>query len=437
MKFQLAHEELNLLIPADPAIAGHCRRVAALAREIAPRVPVSRRSALVLEQAAWLHHTPKLLFQSAALRRFIHDFLPDARALPARFDQDLPQDLEATLRAFHGLPGRNRDSRIRKMAEVLTLSNLLDEQLEVRPLEAAPNPNVWVQLEELRGLFEFDVLEAAHKALGSGPFGPGDSHWDLPPQAGAAQDVLSALTRHRDRDFQFLVALACHHVDLAARFLEIANSSGPQRRGTASSVQQAISLIGIDATRKLLLAMALQPLFESGGLEGAWRHSVWMAQYCEGLARLTGFLDPEDALIVGLVHDIGTVAIRWRRRRPSDGDAACFERDCPQVYVEHLQYGQDHGEVGAAILESWGLPLDLSDAIRFHHHPVDSPSVPAAALYLAEFWAEADEDMVSIPHLTAALARTGWTTEILMRVRTHDSSLPSRAAETARRAAMA
>jgi HD-like signal output (HDOD) protein len=170
--------------------------------------------------------------------------------------------------------------------------------------------------------------------------------------------------------------------------------------------------IGTLDTRRLLLALAFQTLFASANLHKIWRHSVWMGRFCRALARLTGFAEPEEALLLGLVHDIGTVAIHSKRQPVSVNErftAGVF----PQVYLECLRYGRDHAEIGAGLLAAWHFHPRVVEAVRFHHRPGDSDSVGAAALHLAEFWAEGDEDLPSIRHLAAAFSRTGWSADTL------------------------
>jgi hypothetical protein len=65
----------------------------------------------------------------------------------------------------------------------------------------------------------------------------------------------------------------------------------------------------------------------------------------------------------------------------------------------------------------------MVEAVRYHHQPADSDSHSAAALYLAEFWAESDEDLPSLRHWSAASARTGCSVESLAKADKIEASL--------------
>ena len=196
---------------------------------------------------------------------------------------------------------------------------------------------------------------------------------------------------------------------IAASFLQVANSALYEKRCEIRSIRQAITYIGPDASRQLLLALVLRPLFASSRLNDLWHHSVATAQFLEGLARRTGFADPEEALLLGLVHDIGRIALQRLPQATAVAMARLTERGCPPCYTEQLLLAMDHGELGAGLLLLLGFPNDLVEGVRFHHRPAESESVMAAALYAAEFWACADEDLPSFRYLTASLDRLGCT----------------------------
>jgi HD-like signal output (HDOD) protein len=119
-------------------------------------------------------------------------------------------------------------------------------------------------------------------------------------------------------------------------------------------------------------------------------------------------MDPEEAVLLGLTHDIGRIAIQTLPRAFAGVFTRLTERGCAPGYTEQMLFGMDHAEIGARILESWQFPGHFVEAVRFHHRPADSAPAreQSAALYLAEFWAETDEDLPCSRQLDAALAQT-------------------------------
>jgi putative nucleotidyltransferase with HDIG domain len=420
MRLRLTSADLQRLMPADPATAAHCRRVAALAREIAGRLSMSWRSVETLEQSAMLHHTAPILFNHGSVARLLRDVMPPQDGALRRNGGDLsiPEVQAAVLDEFHG-QGRRRgeaERGTRRMAEILELSNLLDEQCESLDWDCRPITEIWVQLEGLRGIIDPEVLAAAREALDA-PFRLGKpGAWALPVDTTAAGDVIRGLRENPGLDVGPLTRLASRDAVMAARVVSLANSAWYGRRSPARTVGQAIAYIGAEAASKVLLALAVKPLFASAKLSELWRHSVSMAAFCESLARAAEFLNADTALLLGLVHDVGRVAIQTRPAGAMAAYTRLAERTCPTVLVEQMLFGEDHGEIGAGILESWNFPADLVEAVRHHHHPAISSSPGSAGLYVAEFWSESEEDLPSARQLGAALSRIGCSMETLAQV---------------------
>jgi HD-like signal output (HDOD) protein len=188
-------------------------------------------------------------------------------------------------------------------------------------------------------------------------------------------------------------------------------------------VGRAIASIGVMAARKVMLAAAMRPLFASAGLGRIWSHSLSSAPLCSALAGHTGLLSSEEGLVLGLVHDIGAVAVQFLPRETLAIHRNLVDGGCPAAYVEHLLLGRDHGEIGASLIAEWHFPDEFIDAVRFHHQPERSASKLPSLAYLAEFWSGLDEDLPSFGRVEACLARVGLTLETLMELGRQDSAL--------------
>jgi putative nucleotidyltransferase with HDIG domain len=414
LRIQLPTSELQRLMPSSPGAAAHCRRVAALCRELATRLPLSWRSLTTLEQAAMLHHTSAILLGSSESDRLLAEIAAvPLNDKPSRDGLELPEDLAALLSAFHGFGSRVPGRESGLLVKILIIADAIDQQFESLAWDPRPIAQLWDELADLSGAVGETVWKAAVAALRH-PFRvwPG-REWDLPVHAPVVKEVAVGLREHPDCDVNFLAKLAGRDPVLAGNVLTAANSAWFGRRAPVRSVSQAIAYIGADTCRRILLALALKPLFGSARLAALWRHSLDMAGLCESLAAATGFLPPDEALTLGLVHDIGRVALLRQTPSANSAFARLMEQGCPPVYAEQILFGEGHDEIGARILESWGFAEDIVEAVRAHHQPADSDSPAAAGLYLAEFWSETDEDLPSARHFERAQRRLGCSIEML------------------------
>src|SRR5207244_266080 len=139
----------------------------------------------------------------------------------------------------------------------------------------------------------------------------------------------------------------------------------------------------------------LRPVFASRNLYDLWNHSLEAAQVAEELALTSKCIDPSEAFLAGLIHDIGRLAFsllscdfQARRQRLS-------EYGCPPVLVELALTGTCHAEIGAELLRVWALPAQIVDAVKFHHDPQESAGPLAALLYVTELRTMPDEDLPS------------------------------------------
>ena len=200
-----------------------------------------------------------------------------------------------------------------------------------------------------------------------------------------------------------LEAIAGSDPALAAQLLGAANSALYGSRSRISRLRDALMRLGVPAARKTLLAASFSALFTTKHLREIWAHSRQVAAAACSFAGLCD-ADADTAFAAGLLHDLGRVAFfafpapmqTAERARPAAG--------FPLIYAETLAYGGDHAAVGADLLRSWRVPLEISEAVAHHHRPECSGSRLHAAVHLAE---SSDEDLWSNMRKQAALDRTG------------------------------
>jgi putative nucleotidyltransferase with HDIG domain len=106
-------------------------------------------------------------------------------------------------------------------------------------------------------------------------------------------------------------------------------------------------------------------------------HAQAVARALERLASMTKPFDTEDLMAAALLHDIGRLVLA--RARP-DYLAPPAARCTPEERVreELRELGVDHASLGGLLLERWGLPGGLADAVARHHR--SRPESDSAAL---------------------------------------------------------
>ena len=84
----------------------------------------------------------------------------------------------------------------------------------------------------------------------------------------------------------------------------------------------------------------------------------------------TDCLNPERLFVVGLLHDVGSLAIN--RKFPEIAErtiVASAGNEQNLARLEREELGFDHAELGAMMFASWNLPQATCDAIHHHHDP--------------------------------------------------------------------
>jgi len=290
--------------------------------------------------------------------------------------------------------------------ELLTTEQVLDE-LHCVAQELAINPAVVAALGSLQRVRLEQLVERVYR---------------LPVFPLVALRALD-LARSEDSSVSAIEKLVCSDQVLAGRLIQTANSSlySPARR--ISSLRQAISYIGLEAARRLLIAAVFHPLFASAGLKGLWRHSLEVSQLAEFLARECRRVPPEEAFLAGLVHDVGRLALQTAQGEDVIAYTRMLEQGCEPVFAEMVLCGFDHGRAGAEVLRFWSFPEHLAQAVADHHHPEHSDSDLAAIIYLAEFWTGSEEDLPSGSRVRGALKRAGLDWESLAGARLRPGGL--------------
>ncbi len=150
---------------------------------------------------------------------------------------------------------------------------------------------------------------------------------------------------------------------MTAKLVRACNS--PLYRGFSDvrNVREAVVRLGMRTTRQLVTVFAMREVFKTKRptlqkeIDRLWRHSREVAALCWVLADSATSIDPEEALLAGLLHDIGVVPILVQAEHHVNlfADEANLDHAIREL----------RGDVGTAVLESWAFPDAFLEATRY------------------------------------------------------------------------
>lgn len=147
---------------------------------------------------------------------------------------------------------------------------------------------------------------------------------------------------------------------LTARILKVANNAMYRSTHEITSLQLAVSRMGLQLIKTLVTSHSITQMFNqpNGALKPFFselqRHSSEVSAHAYAIAKRYTKIDPDEALLAGLVHNIGYLPM-----------ARCVESfpevaEEPNLLIEVM--AKVHTKVGEMILKSWSFPKNIVDA---------------------------------------------------------------------------
>ena len=183
-------------------------------------------------------------------------------------------------------------------------------------------------------------------------------------------------------------------IGMSAKILQIVNSSFFGVAKHIESVERAVTLLGLDIIRSLVLSVHLFEKFKESKvsipiLNRMWNHSMDVANNSKILGDILG-LDSkllDYTYMAGMMHDIGKlILIAEVPETYQNIMKASIEEDIPLRTKEREAFHASHAELGAYLLGIWGLQQPVIEAIAYHHVPSASHTdtiTPLTAVHLA------------------------------------------------------
>lgn len=161
---------------------------------------------------------------------------------------------------------------------------------------------------------------------------------------------------------------------IAARLVGLANSAALRTGGgKIIDLRGAINRLGLDEVRTFVMAMTLDQMRHARNmsafkevLQRLWEHSLRTASAAYVISKHLTRLNPEEAMLTGMIHDIGAFYLFYRATQYDD------LRERPDSAI-HLVV-QWHEAIGHSLLLTLGLPEEIAEAVREHDQPRPVPT---------------------------------------------------------------
>ena len=159
---------------------------------------------------------------------------------------------------------------------------------------------------------------------------------------------------------------------LAGSVLKVVNSDFFERSNDIISIDQAVSLLGIDPIINIVNGLSIKGELADETvvqLTGFWDSTTDVALCAATVAKRIGYSMPEAAYNLGLFHNCGIALLLSKHDNYlsvlEEGYSGEYER---VIDAENKSLKTNHAVVGYYIAKSWQLPVTICEVIADHHN---------------------------------------------------------------------
>ncbi len=210
-----------------------------------------------------------------------------------------------------------------------------------------------------------------YAALTSGNFEKIFGDRDVPPLPQVVTKLLEAI-RDPDIHIENIANIISTDVGLSTQILRLVNSALYSFPGEITSIQKAISLLGLKKIENIAISYAVMKAVKDPGKSGFdfnlfWGVSLYRAIVSREMAKVIGLGDPDEAFTGALLQDIALPVLLkdW-----FDVYEPVYKEwiDSPLSLheIENQKLSWNHAQAGAWLAKKWKLPAILICCIGLH-----------------------------------------------------------------------
>ena len=181
-------------------------------------------------------------------------------------------------------------------------------------------------------------------------------------------NVAIKLKEAMSKDIGVSEAVDIIHIDppIVTKLIQVANSPIYASVNPITNCHEAVTRLGLEATRNLVMSISLKQLFQCKdkqlmkSMQSLWKRSLYVSSLSFVLAAESGTINPEDALLAGLVADIGSIPLLHFAEQHPDDYSKFSELESAMPYLR--------APVGTLVLHTLGFTDELA---AIPHHAED------------------------------------------------------------------
>jgi len=186
----------------------------------------------------------------------------------------------------------------------------------------------------------------------------------------AASQILDLLNDENVSILQ-LAKVASQDPYIVATLIKLANSPFYGLKNKITNIVHAISLIGLEETKRLIFTISAKSIFRDYDIfdKLLWEHSIAVATISQTLSFKYNLFNESMSYIAGLLHDVGKI-IMYKSKQinyKSIIEQVNSNDNMLSVDIEMEVYGFNHCDVGKEILTTWRFDNLITQSVYLHH----------------------------------------------------------------------
>ncbi len=184
---------------------------------------------------------------------------------------------------------------------------------------------------------------------------------------------------------------------MVTKVLKLSNSAMYSKRQEITSLSNAITFLGTQIIRNLILQISLVRMFDIKDddipdfrSDTFWEHSLGVAYFTEIIVKKLSLPANDSYYVGGLLHDVGKLLVyqfypqEFRKIVKKQIQDGIIDYEAEEEIL-----GVTHAEIGTFMAENWSFKREIMESIKDHHKALSTIPLHAAVVRISNLFAKA------------------------------------------------